>query len=434
MDSIFLTALSIFVLIFFSAFFSGSETAVTAASKARMHQLEKDGVARASIVNRLIEQKERLIGSILFGNNLVNILASVLAGGLFAELFGDAGVLYATVFMTALVLIFAEVLPKTYAISNTDSVALSVAPTLRVLVSVFAPIVSAVQWIVSATLRLTGLTAVHLDGVLSAHDELRGAIDLHHKEGAVVRSDRDRLGGVLDLHELEVSDVMVHRKNITVIDADDAPNEIIAQVLKSPHTRIPLWRSDQENIIGVLHSKDLLKEVSKNGWQVEDLNIEAVAAKPWFVPETTSLREQLDEFLNRRGHMALVVDEYGAIMGLVTLEDILEEIVGEISDEHDIEVEGVRPQQDGSIIVDGSVSVRDLNRAMEWRLNEEEATTVAGLVIHEAQAIPEVGQVFSFYGFKFEVLRRHRNQIMALRISPTQRRQSIFDGADTAAV
>lgn len=413
-----LTIIAVFGLLICSAFFSGSETAVTAASRARMHRFEKEGISRAGIVNRLIDERERLIGAILLGNNLVNIFASILVGGLFAAMFDDGGVLYATLVMTAMILIFAEVLPKTVAITNTDRVALLVAPLLRILVFVLAPIVGFVQWIVRRTLLIAGLDVSNTDSVLSAHEELRGAIDLHHQEGAVVREDRDRLGGVLDLHELEVSDVMVHRKNMVMIDADEPAGVIISQILKTPHTRIPLWQNDPENIIGVLHARDILRALSAAGWNPDKLDIKSIASKAWFIPETTSLREQLDTFLSERGHLALVVDEYGALMGLVTLEDILEEIVGEISDEHDLHISGLRPQADGSIIVDGSVPVRDLNRAMEWDLSDEEATTIAGLVIHEAQTIPDVGQVFTFYGFKFEILRRQRNQIMALRISP----------------
>ncbi len=432
MDPI-LTIIAVFVLLICSAFFSGSETAVTAASRARMHRFESEGISRAAIVNRLIDQRERLIGAILLGNNLVNILASILVGGLFATLFPEGGVLYATLVMTALVLIFAEVLPKTVAITNTDRVALIVAPLLRVLVFTLAPIVGFVQWIVRRTLLIAGLDVSNTESVLSAHEELRGAIDLHHQEGAVFREDRDRLGGVLDLHELEVGDVMVHRKNMAMIDANQPSSVIITQILRSPHTRVPIWEDDPENIIGVLHARDILRALSTAAWNAEDLDIKEIASKPWFVPETTSLREQLDAFLSQRGHLALVVDEYGALRGLVTLEDILEEIVGEISDEHDLEITGLRPQTDGSIIVDGSVPVRDLNRAMEWALSEEEATTIAGLVIHEAQTIPDVGQIFTFYGFKFEILRRRRNQIMALRISPPRTYLKLPDSVKAGA-
>ncbi|HAC57926.1 HlyC/CorC family transporter [Parvibaculum sp.] len=411
---------AIVLLLLFSGFFSGSETALTAASRARMHRLAEEGNKRARIVLRLTEDRERLIGAILLGNNLVNILASALATSLFLALFGDAGVVYATLVMTAVVLIFAEVAPKTFAITNTDRVALAVSQPLRIIIFLFGPVTAAVQFIVRHTFRIFGLDVDDQQQVLSAHEELRGAINLHHHEGGVVKIDRDMLGGILDLRDLEVSDIMVHRKNIAMIDASQTNAEIVSQVLGSPHTRIPLWRDEQENIIGVLHAKDLLRALAGAGWNPDAVNILEVATKPWFVPDTTTLQDQLNAFLRRKTHFALVVDEYGALMGLITLEDILEEIVGEISDEHDIDVAGVRVQPDGSVVVNGSVPIRDLNRALDWSLPDDEATTIAGLVIHEARTIPEVGQAFTFHGFRFEITRRQRNQIAQMRVTPAR--------------
>ncbi|MBX3491870.1 MAG: HlyC/CorC family transporter [Parvibaculum sp.] len=411
---------AILLLLLFSAFFSGSETALTAASRARMHRLAEDGNKRARTVLALTEDRERLIGAVLLGNNLVNILASALATSLFLALFGEAGVVYATLVMTAVVLVFAEVAPKTVAITNTDRVALAVAPILRVVTFVFGPITAAVQLVVRYALRPFGLDVGENQHVLSAHEELRGAINLHHHEGSVVKIDRDMLGGILDLHDLEVSDVMVHRKNIVMIDASQPNSEVISQALASPHTRIPLWRDDPENIVGVLHAKDLLRALANVSWAADSIDILSIAIKPWFVPDTTTLQDQLNAFLRRKTHFALVVDEYGALMGLITLEDILEEIVGDIRDEHDVEVAGVRMQPDGSVVVNGTVPIRDLNRAFDWSLPDEEATTIAGLVIHEARTIPEVGQTFTFHGFRFEVLRRQRNQIAQLRIAPAR--------------
>ncbi|MBO6635323.1 HlyC/CorC family transporter [Parvibaculum sp.] len=408
---------AIVLLLLFSAFFSGSETALTAASRARMHHLAEDGNKRARTVLGLTEDRERLIGAILLGNNLVNILASALATSLFLALFGDAGVVYATLVMTAVVLIFAEVAPKTFAITNTDRVALAVSGPLRLITVLFGPVTAAVQFIVRHTFRVFGLNVDDSQQVLSAHEELRGAINLHHHEGSVVKIDRDMLGGILDLRDLEVSDIMVHRKNIVMIDAGQKNSEIISQALASPHTRIPLWRDEQENIVGILHAKDLLRALSGANWQPDTIDILSIAIKPWFVPDTTTLQDQLNAFLRQKTHFALVVDEYGALMGLITLEDILEEIVGDISDEHDIEVAGVRMQPDGSVVVSGSVPIRDLNRAFDWSLPDDEATTIAGLVIHEARTIPEIGQAFTFHDFRFEILRRHRNQISQIRIS-----------------
>jgi Mg2+/Co2+ transporter CorB len=412
-----LLAGTILLLIIISAFFSGSETALTAASRARMHAMEQDGDSRARLVGRLIGNPEKLIGAILLGNNLVNILASVLATSLFLSVFGEPGLIYATLTMTALVLIFGEVMPKTYAIANPDHAALSVAPIIRLVVALFGPITNMVQMIVRLFLRPFGRNVEEGTAVLSAHEELRGAIDLHHKEGGVVKTDRDMLGGVLDLMALEVEDVMIHRTAMQTIDADDTPQEIVDQVLSSPYTRLPLWQGEQENIVGILHAKTLLQAVHEAGGDLSKLDPLAIATPPWFVPDTTSLRAQLNAFLRRKGHFALVVDEYGEVQGLLTLEDILEEIVGEITDEHDELETGVRPLGDGSVQVDGSVPTRDLNRAMDWDLPDEEATTVAGLVIHKSQTIPQPGQAFTFEGFRFEILRRHRNKISTLKVT-----------------
>ena len=410
-------SIAILVLLGMSAFFSGSETALTAASRARMHQLEKEGDKRAAAVNRLISDRERLIGSILLGNNLVNILASVLATSLFTALFGQGGLALAmaTGVMTILVLVFAEVLPKTYAITRTDSMAMAVVRPIGLLVISASWIVKLIQMIVMATLKLLGL-ATPADA-LSAAEEIRGAIDLHASEGAVDAADRLRLVGALDLKDLTVEDVMIHRRNIQMLNADLEPRQIVMKALASPHTRLPLYRGEKEEIVGILHAKDLLRAALPLGGDLASLDLEGILRKPWFVPETTPVQDQLDLFLAKRGHFALVVDEYGELQGLITLEDILEEIVGSIHDEHDVAVQGVRPQADGTVNVDGWVPVRDLNRATGWHLPDDEAVTVAGLVIHEAQTIPEPGQSFVFHGYRFNILRRQRNQVTGLNIS-----------------
>ena len=414
-------AVAVPVLVALSALFSGSETALTAASRARMLALEKSGDHRARIVGRLIQGRERLIGALLLGNTLVNILASSLATSLFLALFGQAGVVYATLAMTLIVLVFGEVLPKTLAIGDPDRFSRAIAPTVTVIVAVFSPVVVTVQFFVRGVLRLAGWNAADGQLVLSPAAEIRGQVDLFHAEGSVIKAERDRLGGLLDLGELDVSDVMVHRTVMHTIDADQPIAAIVEDFLASPYTRIPLWEREPENIIGIVHVKDLLRALKAAGGKVEAINIRSVAAKPWFVPDTTSVTDQLNAFLKRKVHFALVVDEYGEVQGALTLEDILEEIVGDIADEHDIAVEGLRPQPDGSVNVDGSVPIRDLNRAMDWNLPDEEATTIAGLVIHEARIIPEPGQAFTFYGFRFHVLRRNRNRITALRITPLSR-------------
>jgi len=418
--SVWMTAGAIFTLLCLSALFSGSETALTTTSRARMHKLEQDGDRRAATVNRVIADRERLIGAILLGNNLVNILATSLATTLFLRLFNEGGVVWATFAMTTLVLIFAEVAPKTAAIARPDGFAMLVAPIIRFVVFVFAPITAVVQMIVRGGLHLFGLDVSRDSAVLSASEELRGAIDLHHVEGRVDREARNLIRGALELDEIRLEEIMVHRKSIDMLDLDRPTQEVIAEALGSAHTRLPLHRGDPDNILGVLHAKDLLRAIWQADGKTETIDLAAIARKPYFVPETTTLLEQLDAFKRKQEHFALVVDEYGAIMGLATLEDILEEIVGEIEDEHDSPVQGVRPQPDGSVTIDGQVTIRDLNRAMDWNLPDEEAVTIAGLVIHEAQSIPDVGQTFSFHGARFRILRRRRNQITAINILPIE--------------
>jgi len=406
---------AILALLLLSAFFSGSETALTAASRSRMHHLEVEGEARARLVNRMIMHKERLIGALLLGNNLVNILASALATSVLISLFGEAGVVYATIAMTLLIVIFGEILPKTYAIRHADRMALAVAPAVRPFVAVLAPLTGLTQLLITAVLRGFGVRA-DATRVLSLADELRGTIDLMAREGTVRRHYRDMLRSILDLSEIEVGEIMVHRKNMFTIDADQPMSRIVDEVMQSPHTRVPLWRGEPDNIVGIIHAKNMLRAVRSHGGDIDQLNAKALATEPWFVPDTTSLAEQLAAFRSRREHVALVVDEYGALQGLVTLEDILEEIVGEIADEHDRPSVGITAEAGGAWLVDGGVSIRDLNRALDWRLPDEEAATVAGLVIHEAQQIPEVGQRYSFHGVDFEVIGREANRITRLRL------------------
>nr|WP_249167729.1 HlyC/CorC family transporter [Bradyrhizobium elkanii] len=402
--------------LFISAFFAASETALTGASRASMLRLSKQGNTDAGVVSKLFNMRERMIGALLLGNNIANIGASALATGVFTAWFGDVGVLYATAVMTVMVVVFAEVLPKTIAINAPDRISLLVARPMRLTIFVLGPLLTIIETIVLALMKLLGIKVGAYQAVLSPTERLRGAVDLLHHEGKVEKQDRDMLGGLLDLSELQVSDVMVHRTEMTMVNADLPPEELVREVLASEYTRIPLWREKPENIVGVLHAKDLLRAMRANDGDMSAIDATAIALPPWFVPEMRPVSEQLKAFRRRKTHFALVVDEYGEVEGMVTLEDILEEIVGDISDEHDVVVAGVRAQPDGSVVVDGSVPIRDLNRAMDWRLPDEEATTVAGLVIHEARSIPERGQSFTFHGFRFRVLRRERNRITALRI------------------
>jgi Mg2+/Co2+ transporter CorB len=414
-----LTILAIFVLLGISAFFSGSETALTAASRGKLHSMADKGSRGAKRALALTEDTERLIGAVLLGNNLVNILAAALATSLFTRLFGDSGVALATLVMTLLVLIFAEVLPKTYAISNSEGAASFVSAPIRALVIIFAPIVATVRITVRAILRLFGAKMTGLD-----EKEIAGAIALSHSEGNFEKDDRDRLLGALDLKDREVEEIMLHRSDIEIIDAAASPQDIVTQSLASRYTRLPIFKDEPENIIGVIHTKDLLREVDKlvrgeDGGPdaIDRLNIIDIAREPYFVPETTPLDDQMREFLLRKAHFALVVDEYGDLQGLITLEDILEEIVGEITDEHDEDAEILDGKDtSGNFKIDGSATIRDVNRMHEWNLPDDEANTIAGLVIHEAQMIPKIGQVFSFHGFRFEIAGRDQNRITKLKV------------------
>jgi Mg2+/Co2+ transporter CorB len=423
-----LTSAAILGLLVLSAFFSGSETSLTASSRSKLKSQAEKGASGANAAMIVTEDRERMIGALLLGNTIVNILSASLATALLTRLFGNSGIALATLVMTTLVLVFGEVLPKSLAITHPEATATRVAPLIRIIIIALSPIVGLIKALVRGIMRLFGLKPDPGGQMLALREEIAGAIALGHSEGAVEKEDRDRLLGALDLSDRTVDEIMRHRRQIEMIDADQAPGEIITQVLASQHTRLPIFRGSDDNILGVIHAKDLLREVDRlvrgdvgSVQAIDRLDIEKVAMKPYFIPDTTPLDEQMREFLKRRTHFALVVDEYGALEGLITLEDILEEIVGEITDEFDVvqKDSGLLREADGSLLLDGAMTIRDLNRAMEWELPDDEANTIAGLVIHEAQMIPNEGQVFSFHGYRFEVITRRENRITKLRMRPT---------------
>jgi Mg2+/Co2+ transporter CorB len=377
-------------------------------------------------VLRLHEQKARVLGAILLGNNLVNIMASALATSLLLDMFGDHGVVYATLVMTVLILIFSEVLPKTYALCNPDHMALVIAPIMRVVTMAFGPITHIVQIIVKLTLSLFGIRLASERREEEQEEELRGAIELHEGKAPDIIQEQRMLRSILDLDDVEVDEIMTHRSNVEMIDLDDDVEQNIDQILDSPFTRIPIYRDDSDNILGLIHAKELLRALRKVGNDIKDIDLETLATPPWFIPDTTSLLDQLTVFRQRRSHFAVVIDEYGAFQGIVTLEDILEEIVGEIDDEHDItqpgqsgidSIPGVIQQSDGRYVIEGSVTIRDLNRLLDWNLPDDDATTIAGLVLHEARLIPQAGQIFTFHDFRFEVLAREGNRLTSLRLT-----------------
>jgi CBS domain containing-hemolysin-like protein len=324
---------------------------------------------------------------------------------------------------SSLHIVVGEQVPKTLAIREPEPVAQWIAYPLYVSFLAFYPL----NWLLNnasrSILRLIGVRESSYLDILT-YDEIEGLVDVSAEHGEMQHRHAEFIHNLFRFGELEVADIMVHRTNMRSLNGNDPPDRIIAEALASPYTRLPVWEHEPENIVGVIHVKDMLRAIQAAGGDVTRVDVKSIATKPWFVPDTTTLTDQLNAFLKRKAHFALVVDEYGDVQGLVTLEDIIEEIVGDIADEHDVEIQGVRPQPDGSVNVDGSVAIRDINRAMSWDLPDEEATTVAGLVIHEARIIPEAGQAFTFHGFRFQVLRKNRNRITALRITPLERVRS----------
>ena len=418
---IIILSISIFILLILSAFFSGSETALTASTRSRLTGLNIKGKKNAQIAINLLNDKESLIGAILLGNNLVNILASSLATSLLIKMFGDSGVAYAVLIMTVLIVIFAEILPKSYAISNSEKMALTISPIIRPFVFFLSPITWLMEKIVHGILAIFGMNYIKNSRSLSVQDEIRGTVDLHHKEGRLYKFDKDMVKGILDLSVIGIEDVMVHRSNMFTVNIDDDANNIINAVINSPYTRIPVWKNDAENIIGIIHAKNLLRLIStKKNLPILNEDIKKTLLEPWFVPETTTLKEQLQMHLNKRTKLAIIVDEYGALMGMISLEDIIEEIVGDISDEHDVIVKGVDVNSDGSFNINGNVEIRDLNREYGWELPDSEANTVSGLIIHESRSFPKPGQKFNYYGFQFEILETQDNQISLLKVLSAQ--------------
>lgn len=406
------------IMIMGSSFLSAAETSVTAASKAKLHQQAKSGNLKALLAKELQQHMGLTLSAILLCNTLLITFATSTVTDVLTDLVGKEGVIYAPIITSALIVVYVETLPKIIAVNSPDRVLLSITRPIYWIYRFFKPITKIANLIARAHLALFGFKSKGDEHEYASAEELRGIIDLHKGPGQDVIHERAMLKSILDLGTVHVDEIMVHRKNVTMIDADDTPTQIVEQVLESPFTRIPLFKDNPDNIVGIVNAKALLRAVRAHPGDIDELNIQEITSKPWFVPENTDLLDQLHAFRNRREHFAVVVDEYGSFKGIVTLEDILEEIVGDISDEHDIAVRGIRPQDDGSYIVDGTVTIRDINRQLEWDLPDEEASTIAGLILYQIRMIPEVGQTFTFEGYRFEILRRHRNQITLLRITP----------------
>lgn len=403
----------VFILIIISAVFSAAETAVTSVSEAKIHKLVSSGNSKAKLINSLRADSGSLIGTILIANNGVNIISSTLATGYAISHYGDNGVIISSILMTIIIILFAEIIPKTYAIHHSEGVALKTAKILDWTVKIFIPVTIFMNISVSIFFKIFGLKKYKSKHITDAVDELRGAIDLHHRDGYVVKSDKDMLGSILDLNKIDVKDIMVHRSDIFSIDSSLPTNEIIQKILNSGYTRIPLWKDNPENIVGIIHIKDLVKITNQLNTEIKD--ILSIASNPWFIPETTNLKTQLHEFKERRNHCAIVVDEYGALEGLITLTDIVDEIVGRTYDEHD-DCNDIKVIDKNKCEVDGKTTIRDLNRIMDWELPDDNASTVAGLLIHELEKIPNQGEELVARDIRFIVLEKSSNKIVKIRL------------------
>ncbi len=410
-------SIGIVILLILAFFFSALETALPASSKAKIHQISKTGDPRAKILQKLTHNLGGVISALLMGNTMVNVSITLLGAHLFTPLLGE---ILAGLIMSFIIILFAEVIPKVYAIAYAEDVSLRSIKFMTPFLSVLMPLALLMEKCAKTILRVFGIKIIH-----NSHDntveELKGVIDMHngpknsHQERVMLKS-------ILDLNQVNVDEIMIHRKHVMMLDAAEPVEAIIQKMLSSPYTRVPVWSGEKENIIGVLHSKTFLKELRNHQHviegEIEKGRILELSQTPWFIPESKNLLEQLQEFRLRREHFAIVVDEYGAFMGIVTLEDILEEIVGEIVDEYDIPVSGVAEQPDGAYLINGDVTIRDLNRQFDWSLKDEEAATIAGLVIWETRKLPEISQVFMIQGFRIEILKKHRNQITLVKVTP----------------
>lgn len=412
---------SIVGLVILSAFFSGSETSLTSASKPRMHNLAKTGKKNAKIFEYLFKNKELLICTILFANNLVNVLASALATKMLIELTNTDGILYATIIMTLMILVFGELIPKTLALSKADNYALKIAPFMKFLVILLYPLTITLNFLVSILLKLVGVnySSFKKEEISEKREEeLRGAIDLHGQDSS--GDEKNMLKSILDLDEITVGSIMVPRKDIFSLPAKINYNDLIEKLDESPHSRIPVWEKNPENIIGVFHVRRLL---SLKKTDPKNFNIKSLCQKPWFIPESTKLDNQLMEFKKKKEHFSIVVDEYGEFLGIVTLEDIIEEIVGDIDDEQDVlkiskKLRGIKPLSSSSFLVKGDVNIRDLNKELNINLPiSNNISTVAGLVLYESRTIPKAKQVFSFFDLKFEILAKSNNQLKLIKIT-----------------
>ena len=405
------------VLVILSACFSGSETGMMALNRYRLRHLARAGHLGARRASRLLERPDRLIGLILLGNNFVNIAASSLATVLALRLLGEAGIALAAGLLTLVILIFAEVAPKTFAALHPERVAFPAAHVLTWLLAVFQPLVAAVNWMANGVLRLLRLPPPGARRDSLSREELRTVVA---EAGALIpRRHRQMLMGILDLEKVTVDDIMVPRQEIHAIDLDDPPSEILEQITHTQHTRVPLYRGDINEIEGVLHLRRVIAPPREDGL-AEYLRTQA--DEPYFIPAGTPLSAQLLNFQRAHERIGLIVDEYGEIEGLATVEDLLEEIVGQFTTDPTDYSPDVHPQADGTYLVDGSANVRELNRAMHWELPTDGPRTMNGLIIEHLGSIPEPGTSLMIAGYPIEIMQTTGNAVRTARIIPSLRK------------
>ena len=400
-------------LIVLSGFLSGSETAITATSKARIIYQQKKGIKRAGYVIKLLDKKDNVISSLLLSNNLVNILASSLATAFFYDIFGVEGIFYATLIMTVVIVIFAEVLPKTYALNRPNRTALLISPIIYYLNKILFVFVFIINLIVRLIFRKNDSDIINND--LQSEEELKGVIDLYKTSNPDYEQEKEMLQSILQLNDITVEEIFTHRKNIYSIDSSIDTTHIIEKINSSRFTRIPFWKDNPENIIGLLNVRTLNIDLVNHEKSKEIIFDKIV--KPWFIPETTNLLEQLVEFRKRKEHLAFVVDEFGELLGLITLEDIIEEIVGEIVDEIDLPINDFKINNNGKIIINGEKNVRDLYKSYDLEPPESESSTIAGYILEIAKRIPLYGENVRDQNFNFKILSHSRKQILRIEIS-----------------
>lgn len=419
-DPINLYIIAIGVLIMISALFSSGETSITAASKARIHRLANEGNRRAKKIEKLLKHRERVLGAMLVGNNLVNILASVLATNVLVKSFGEAGMIYATGIMTVLVVVFTEITPKTFAIKVPNRIVLFLSPLLVVATTIFHPFVYFVQKGINYLADLF-LVKPKQDSKREELNEIREAVDLKHKEGSIFKYDKDLLDGVLDLSDTEIGEIMVHRKDIESINIDLQTSQIIKEALNISYNRIPMWKDNKENIVAILNVRKLLKAIqyfrAKDGFDVDKFDIKSVTSEPWFVPVTNSLRVQLFACRRLKKRFALVIDEYGALLGLITLEDILEEIVGDIEEQDDDKEVKIFKLKSGACKIAGNSLVRDINKILGWDISDSEyAHNLAAYIINALGRVPQEKEKFVIDGYEFEILRKRNQDLVMVKV------------------